>query len=190
MINIQINFYNEISIIISLEINILDVTKLLLFFFPMKIHHCKSLWASEILTSNLFFLFPISYPDTFHTVSQSFFIEISRALKPVACSYLSHPFTLTYQHGFKDNYFKVLISIVLAQQPNPEECLHIKKAAGEKKQNTGLLTRLTQNSWLQFSAAYSTVYHSVTYWLRLETLLILGLPDQLLYHIFISKWGW
>lgn len=102
----------------------------------MKVHHCKSLWASEILTSNLFFLLTISYPDIFCAVNQPFFIETSRALKPVACSYLSHPFTLTFQHGFKDKYFKVFISIVLAQQPNPEECLHIKKAAEEKKQKT------------------------------------------------------
>ena len=149
------------------------------------------------MTSNLFFLLTISYPDIFRAVNQPFFIETSRALKPVACSYLSHPLTLTFQHGFKDKYFKVFISIVLAQQPNPEECLHIKKAAEEKKKtkkqktkNTSLLTRLTQNSWLQFSAAYSTVYHSVTYWLRLEILLLLELSEQLLYHIFISKWGW
>ena len=157
----------------------------------MKVHHCKSLWASEILTSNLFFLLTISYPDIFCAVNQPFFIETSRALKPVACSYLSHPFTLTFQHGFKDKYFKVFISIVLAQQPNPEECLHIKKSSWrEKTKNTSLLTRLTQNSWLQFSAAYSTVYHSVTYWLRLEILLLLELSEQLLYNIFISKWGW
>lgn len=140
----------------------------------MKIHHCKSLWASEILTSNLFFLLTISYPDTFHTVNQPFFIETSRALKPVACLYLSHPFNLTFQHGFKDKYFKVFISIVLAAQPNLEDCFHIKKKKKswrEKTKNTALLTRLTQNSGLPFSAAYSTVYHSVTYWLRLEILL-------------------
>lgn len=105
----------------------------------MKIHHCKSLWASEILTSNLFFLLTISYPDTFHTVNQPFFIETSRALKPVACLYLSHPFNLTFQHGFKDKFFKVFISIGLAAQPNLEDCFHIKKKkkkAEEKKQTT------------------------------------------------------
>ena len=140
-------------------------------------------------------IFSFCWPSlilTHSTLStKPFFIETSRALKPVACSYLSHPFTLTFQHGFKDKYFKVFISIVLAQQPNPEECLHIKKSSWrEKTKNTSLLTRLTQNSWLQFSAAYSTVYHSVTYLLRLEILLLLELSEQLLYHIFISKWGW
>lgn len=45
IISIQTNFYNKISIIISLEINILDVTKLfvVVVVVSMKIHHCKSL---------------------------------------------------------------------------------------------------------------------------------------------------
>ena len=133
MISMQINFYNKISIIISLEINILDVTKFFFLWRFIIVNLC------ELLKSWLP-IFSFCWPSlilTHSTLStKPFFIETSRALKPVACSYLSHPFTLTFQHGFKDKYFKVFISIVLAQQPNPEECLHIKKAAEEKKQKT------------------------------------------------------